>query len=95
MRLSTQDKIEVLKAALKAPDLESLKRWVVGLVDAMDAVPDGKNDAPVPPFIPVAVRTVPAILRDSIREGIAEAGRGEAVDLGSFAQYGGNGTDPQ
>jgi len=53
MRLSMQDKNEFLKAAVKAPDLESLKLWVVSVVDAVDALPDGKSDAPVPvpPFV--------------------------------------------
>jgi hypothetical protein len=57
MRLSMQDKNEFLKAAVKAPDLESLRLWVVSVVDAVDALPDGKSDAPVPvpPFmLPVA-----------------------------------------
>jgi hypothetical protein len=53
MRLSMQDKNEFLKAAVKAPDLESLRLWVVSVVDAIDALPDGKADSPVPvpPFI--------------------------------------------
>jgi hypothetical protein len=48
MRLSMQDKNEFLKAAIKAPDLESLRLWVVSVVDAVDALPDGKADTPVP-----------------------------------------------
>lgn len=48
MRLSMQDKNEFLKAAVKAPDLESLRQWVVSVVDAVDALPDGKADTPVP-----------------------------------------------
>lgn len=48
MRLSMQDKNEFLKAAVKAPDLESLRLWVVSVVDAVDALPDGKADTPVP-----------------------------------------------
>jgi hypothetical protein len=59
MRLSMQDKNEFLKAAIKAPDLESLRQWVVSVVDAVDALPDGKADTPVPvpPFtLPAAAR---------------------------------------
>lgn len=55
MRLTTQDKIEFLKAAVKADDLEGLKRWLVSVVDASDVPPaDGKGDTPVavPPFRP-------------------------------------------
>jgi predicted transcriptional regulator len=33
-------------------------------------------------------RPVPESLAAEIREGMAEAERGETVDLGSFAQYG-------
>lgn len=56
MRLSMQDKNEFLKAAVKAPDLESLREWVVSVVDAADTLPDGKSDGPVPvpPFMPPA-----------------------------------------
>ena len=50
MRLSTQDRIEFMKAAVKAADLEGLKLWVVSVVDAIDALPDGKSDAPCPPY---------------------------------------------
>jgi hypothetical protein len=53
VRLSMQDKNEFLKAAIKAPDLESLRLWIVSVVDAVDALPDGKADTPVPvpPFV--------------------------------------------
>lgn len=68
MRLTTQDKIEFLKAAVKADDLEALKQWLVAVVDAADAAPaDGKDTpVPVPPFRPrtaapaVQAATLPA-----------------------------------
>lgn len=49
MRLTMQDKNEILKAAVKATDVDSLKRWLVGLVDAVDTaeVGSGKADAVV------------------------------------------------
>lgn len=68
MRLTMQDKNELLKAALKATDLEALRRYVVSLVDAADTVEigSGKADAtvPVPPYVETgsgyaAVRTAP------------------------------------
>lgn len=52
MRLSVPDKNEFLKAAVKATDLESLKRWLVSVVDTVDALPEGKADVPVPPYVP-------------------------------------------
>lgn len=66
MRLSTQDKIEILKAAVKADDLDALKQWVVGLVDASDALPDGKYDAPVPSFsaLPSSPLAAPQVAQD-------------------------------
>ena len=54
MRLTMQDKNEFLKAALKATDLDDLKRWLVGIVDAMDAeAASGKADVhmAVPPYV--------------------------------------------
>lgn len=55
MRLTMQDKNEFLKAAVKAPDRESLARWLVSVVDAIDAAEreGGKADATVacPPFV--------------------------------------------
>lgn len=65
MRLSMPDKNEFLKAAVKAPDLDTLRRWVVSVVDAIDSLPEGKADAPVPPL------TVPVI---------APAGNGHTAD---------------
>lgn len=54
MRLTMQDKNEFLKAAVKAPDRESLARWLVSVVDAIDAAEReaGKADASVscPPY---------------------------------------------
>lgn len=55
MRLTMQDKNEFLKAAVKATDLDSLKRWVVGLVDAADTADTGSGKAdtsvPCPPYV--------------------------------------------
>lgn len=51
MRLTAPDKAELLKAAVKADDLDALKRWVVSVVDAIDDLPDGKYDAPVPRYV--------------------------------------------
>jgi hypothetical protein len=50
VRLSLQDKNELLLAAVRAPDLDSLRDYVVGLVDAIDSLPDNKSDAQAPPF---------------------------------------------
>lgn len=50
MRLSLQDKNELLKAALKATSLESLQAYVVSVVDAIDSLPDSKSDAPAPVY---------------------------------------------
>lgn len=55
MRLSMQDKHEILKAAAKGWDADSLKRWLVEVVEATDDLPDGKYDAAVPPYRPPAV----------------------------------------
>ena len=43
MRLTTQDKMEFLKAAVKADDLEELKRWLVAIVDAAEAAPSASS----------------------------------------------------
>ena len=51
MRLSVPDKNEFLKAAVKAADRESLARWIVSVVDAVDALPEGKADTPAPPYV--------------------------------------------
>jgi hypothetical protein len=52
MRLSAQDKIELLKAAVKAPDRDSLADYVVSLVEVIDSLPGGKADAPAPRYQP-------------------------------------------
>jgi hypothetical protein len=49
MILTTADKNEFLKAALKSKD-PGLARWLVGIVDAIDGLPDGKNGIPCPPY---------------------------------------------
>ena len=54
MRLTMQDKNEFLKAAFKATDLGDLKRWLVGIVDALDAeAAAGEADIhmAVPPYV--------------------------------------------
>ena len=51
MRLTAPDKAEMLKAAVKADDLHALKLWVVSIVDAIDDLPEGKYDAPVPRYV--------------------------------------------
>ena len=55
MRLNMQDKNEFLKAALRAKDLESLKQWLVSVVDALDTAEaaSGKSDVhvSVPPYV--------------------------------------------
>ena len=50
MRLSIQDRNELMKAVVRAENLEALKRYVISLVDAIDDLPDGKSDAPVPRY---------------------------------------------
>jgi hypothetical protein len=47
--LTTQDKNELLKAALKSKDPE-IARWLTTLVDAIDNLPEGKSGAPCPPY---------------------------------------------
>jgi hypothetical protein len=39
-----------MKAVVRAENLEALKRYVISLVDAIDDLPDGKSDAPVPRY---------------------------------------------
>ena len=51
MRLTAPDKAEMLKAAVKADDLHALKLWVVSIVDAIDDLPEGKYDSPVPRYV--------------------------------------------
>jgi hypothetical protein len=52
MRLTGPDKIEFLKAALKTTD-RAMGDWIVSLVDALDALPEGKTDVPCPSYRPV------------------------------------------
>lgn len=55
MILTMLDKNEFLKAAIKASDVQDLKRWLVEVVDAADTSdPDGKRAVAVPPFRPQA-----------------------------------------
>lgn len=61
MRLTVPDKAELLKAAVKADDLHTLKLWVVSIVDAIDDLPEGKYDAPVPRYVtPAGSKPAPA-----------------------------------
>jgi hypothetical protein len=53
MRLTVPDRNEFLKAALKTTDLD-IKEWIVRMVDAMDNLPEGKSDVPVPPYRPAS-----------------------------------------
>jgi len=54
MRLTVQDKYEIVKAAARATDLDSFKQWVLSIVDAIDDLPEGKADAAVPRYVPAA-----------------------------------------
>lgn len=51
MRLSKDDKYELLKAAVTAPDLESLRAYLVRVTAAMDDLPPGKGEIPCPPYV--------------------------------------------
>ena len=51
MRLSKEDKYELARAAIKSRDLESLRDYIVSVVDAFDELPPGKADVPCPRYI--------------------------------------------
>lgn len=51
MRLSKDDRFELVRAAIKAPTLESLRDYIVSVADAMDDLPPGKSETPCPRFI--------------------------------------------
>ena len=51
MRLSKEDKYELARAAIKARDLESLRDYIVTLVDAFDDLPPGKADVSAPRYV--------------------------------------------
>lgn len=55
MRLSKEDKYELARAAIKARDLESLRDYIVSVVDAFDDLPPGKADVNCPRYTPPAV----------------------------------------
>lgn len=57
MRLTMQDKNELLKAAVKATDLDSLKRYVVSLVDAADTADIGSGKADTVTSVPAYSET--------------------------------------
>lgn len=50
MRLSKEDKYELARAAIKARDLESLRDYIVSVVDAFDDLPPGKADVACPRY---------------------------------------------
>ena len=52
MRLSKEDKYELARAAIKARDLESLRDYIVSVVDAFDELPPGKADVACPRYVP-------------------------------------------
>ena len=54
MRLSKEDKYELARAAIKARDLESLRDYIVSVVDAFDELPPGKADVACPRYVPPA-----------------------------------------
>jgi hypothetical protein len=51
VRLSKDDRFELVRAAIKAPDLESLRDYIVSVADAMDDPPQGKTEIPCPRYI--------------------------------------------
>lgn len=61
MRASIQDRNELMKAVVRADTLEDLKRYLISLVDAIDDLPEGKYDAPVPRYVvPAEKQLAPA-----------------------------------
>lgn len=61
MKLTEKDKNALLKTALQAKDVDSLRDWVVSLVDAVDKAEqeEGKSDVSVtvPRYAPLATPT--------------------------------------
>lgn len=57
MKLTEKDKNAILKAAVKARDLDNLKRWVVSLVDAIDMAEMGEGKADVSVAVPQYAET--------------------------------------
>ena len=51
MRLSKEDKYELARAAIKARDVESLRDYLVSVVDAFDDLPPGKADVACPRYV--------------------------------------------
>ena len=60
MRASIQDRNELMKAVVRAETLEDLKLYLISLVDAIDDLPEGKYDAPVPRYTAPEDRRAPA-----------------------------------
>lgn len=67
MVLTIQDRNELLKAAVKADDLEELRRWLVTIVDVADAKGKGDTTPALPPFRPAGHETPPARQPDTQR----------------------------
>jgi hypothetical protein len=57
VKLTEKDKNAILKAAVKARDIDCLKRWVVSLVDAIDTAEIGEGKADVSVTVPQYVET--------------------------------------
>lgn len=51
MRLSKEDKYELMRAALKATSLESLRDYLVSVTDAFDDRLPGKTEVPCPRYL--------------------------------------------
>ena len=50
MRLSKDDRYELARATVKASDLESLRAYIISVVDAFDDRPEGKTEVPCPRY---------------------------------------------
>jgi len=69
MRLSKEDKYELARAAIKARDLESLRDYIVSVVDAFDDLPPGKADVPCPRYAVTASGSLLAVAANGHLEG--------------------------
>lgn len=69
MRLSKEDKYELARAAIKARDLESLRDYIVSVVDAFDDLPPGKADVPCPRYAVAAGGGLLAVTANGHLEG--------------------------
>lgn len=50
MRLSKDDRYEFARAALMAPDLQSLRNYIVQVIDTFEGRPEGKTEIQCPRF---------------------------------------------